>query len=137
MARVFIYDGREFPDPDPNLSPEQVKTMMADFFPELANAEIRERQQGEDTLYDLVRKVGVKGQGPDPKHYMIEVQLTNWISTNVLAAAIMEALTEDGIPVRVMNARQVWLDFLGKELVEGLERAARATRSAAGTRGKL
>ena len=42
MARVFIYDGREFPDPDPNLSPDEVRKMMADFFPELANAEARE-----------------------------------------------------------------------------------------------
>jgi len=61
MARVFVYDGREFPDPDPTLSPEEVKQMMTDFFPELANAEVRETSRGEDTLYELVRKVGVKG----------------------------------------------------------------------------
>ncbi|MBI4286313.1 MAG: PRTRC system protein C [Chloroflexi bacterium] len=61
MARVFVYDGREFPDPDPTLSAEEVRRMMTDFFPELANAEVREHQRGEDTLYELVRRVGTKG----------------------------------------------------------------------------
>ena len=61
MARKFVYDGREFPDPDPNLSPDEVRQMMTDFFPELANAEVREHKTGEDTLYELVRRVGTKG----------------------------------------------------------------------------
>jgi PRTRC genetic system protein C len=61
MARKFVYDGREFPDPDPNLSPDEVKQMMTDFFPELANAEVREHKRDEDTLYELVRRVGTKG----------------------------------------------------------------------------
>ena len=61
MVRVFIYDGREFPDPDPNLSVDEVKCMMADFFPELANAEVRESKRDDDTLYELVRRVGTKG----------------------------------------------------------------------------
>jgi PRTRC genetic system protein C len=61
MARIFVYDGREFPDPDPNLSVDEVKQMMTSFFPELANAEVREHQREEDTLYELVRRVGTKG----------------------------------------------------------------------------
>jgi len=60
-TRVFVYEGREFPDPDPNLTVEDVKRMMTDFFPELANAEVREHKTGEDTLYELVRRVGTKG----------------------------------------------------------------------------
>ena len=61
MARIFVYDGREFPDPDSNSSVDEVKRMMTDFFPELANAEVRETSRGEDTLYELVRRVGTKG----------------------------------------------------------------------------
>ena len=61
MAREFIYDGRTFPDPDPNMTPDQVKDMMVGFFPELANAEIREHKKGDDTAYELVRRVGTKG----------------------------------------------------------------------------
>ena len=62
MSRIFVYDGREFPDPDPTRSPEEVKQIMSDFFPELANAEVREHQRDEDTIYELVRRVGTKGK---------------------------------------------------------------------------
>ena len=61
MPRVFVYDGREFPDPDPTLTPDEVRQRMTDFFPELANAEVREQKRDEDTLYELVRRVGTKG----------------------------------------------------------------------------
>ena len=61
MARIFVYDGREFPDPDPSLTPDQVRQRMSDFFPELANADVREHTRGADTLYELVRRVGTKG----------------------------------------------------------------------------
>ena len=59
--RVFVYEGREFPDPDPNLSVDEVKQRMTDFFPELANAEVKEAKRGDDDLYEFVRKVGIKG----------------------------------------------------------------------------
>src|SRR5438552_2019802 len=42
MARLFVYDAREFPDPDSTLSVEDVRKQMTDFFPELANADTRE-----------------------------------------------------------------------------------------------
>ena len=32
MARIFNYDGREFPDPDPLLSVEEVRGQLAEFF---------------------------------------------------------------------------------------------------------
>jgi PRTRC genetic system protein C len=60
-ARVFHYDGRDFPDPDPTMSPEDVKSMFVDFFPELANADIKEHKRDADIMYEFVRKVGTKG----------------------------------------------------------------------------
>ena len=60
-TRVFVYEGREFPDPDPSRSVDEVKQMMTDFFPELLNAEVREHKRDEDTLYELVRRTGTKG----------------------------------------------------------------------------
>jgi PRTRC genetic system protein C len=39
MARIFIYDNREFPDPDPKMTIEEVRQSMVNFFPELANAD--------------------------------------------------------------------------------------------------
>jgi PRTRC genetic system protein C len=64
MPRVFVYDGRSFPDPDPALSVEQVRQQLAEYFPELANAETREEQRGEDRLFTFARRIGTKGARP-------------------------------------------------------------------------
>lgn len=68
MSRVFVYDGREFPDPGENLTPDEVKTSMSNFFPELANAEIKESERDsatepgqKETVYEFKRRVGTKG----------------------------------------------------------------------------
>jgi len=62
MARIFIVDEREHPDPDPNLSIEQVRDMFADFYPDLANATHTITPRGEDQVVDFRRTVGTKGQ---------------------------------------------------------------------------
>ena len=61
MARVFIVDGITYPDPGPEVTPDQFKQMMAGFLPELATAEMTESKQGEDTVYRFNKRVGVKG----------------------------------------------------------------------------
>ena len=68
MARVFVYDGREFPDPDPSLSVDEVRSSMSNFFPELSNAETKESQRDsatqpgqKDSIYEFRRRVGTKG----------------------------------------------------------------------------
>jgi PRTRC genetic system protein C len=61
MARVFVVDGREHPDPDPSLPLEEVKRIFADFFPEVATAEVRQSQREEDQVVEFVRRVGTKG----------------------------------------------------------------------------
>ena len=63
MPRVFVYDGRTFPDPDPGLSVEDVRRQLADYFPELANADTREERRGEDTMWTFSRRIGTKGGG--------------------------------------------------------------------------
>jgi PRTRC genetic system protein C len=66
VARIFHYDGRAFPDPDPKLSVEDVRRHLADFFPELANADSREEKKGDDTIYAFSKRIGTKGrQQPD------------------------------------------------------------------------
>ncbi len=62
MARVFVYEGREFPDPDINRTVEDIKTMMSDFFPELANAEVKQVERGDDTIFEFQKRVGTKGE---------------------------------------------------------------------------
>ncbi len=66
MARVFVYDDREFPDPDPEMSVEQVKQTLADFYGEIANASVKETQRGEDTIYEFQRRVGTRAPSPPP-----------------------------------------------------------------------
>jgi PRTRC genetic system protein C len=62
MTRIFVYDGREFPDPDPGLSVEDVRRQLSDFFPELTNAETREERRGDDEVrYTFTRRIGTKG----------------------------------------------------------------------------
>ena len=65
MVRIFIYDGREFEDPDPEMTVEQVKTSLADFYGELANATVNETKRGEDTIYQFNKRVGTKGATGD------------------------------------------------------------------------
>lgn len=61
MARKFVYDGREFPDPDPELKVDEVRQHFAHFFPELSNAETKESKRGEDTIHEFKKRVGTKG----------------------------------------------------------------------------
>ena len=61
MARVFIYDGKELPDSDPNMSVDEVRQSLTQFFPELANAETKETKRGDDQLFTFAKRVGTKG----------------------------------------------------------------------------
>ena len=62
MARVFVYDDREFPDPDPAMTVDQVKATLADFYGEIANASVKKTKRGNDTVYEFQRRVGTKGR---------------------------------------------------------------------------
>jgi len=61
MTRVFIADNREFPDPDPTLAISEVQRLLADFLPELHNAEIKELDKDGKHLIQFIKKVGTKG----------------------------------------------------------------------------
>ena len=65
MARKFIVDGKEWPDPDPNLSVDQVRQMMTNFFPELVTADTSKHEQGGDEYYEFTRRTGTKGNKHD------------------------------------------------------------------------
>ena len=61
MARKFVVDGTEYPDPGPEVTPDQFKQMMVGFLPELATAEMTEEKQGDDIIFRFKKRVGVKG----------------------------------------------------------------------------
>lgn len=66
MARIFVVDGREFPDPDPKLPVDEVRKQLTEFFPELANAETREEKRDDDVRYVFTRRIGTKGRHRPP-----------------------------------------------------------------------
>lgn len=61
MARIIVYDGREFEDPDPSLTIDEVRHHLTNFFPELANAETKKSKRGEDDVFTFEKRVGTKG----------------------------------------------------------------------------
>jgi PRTRC genetic system protein C len=62
MSRSFTYNGLKLPDPDPRMTPEEVKTMYANQYPELATAAITGPEASGDQLqYSFVRAIGTKG----------------------------------------------------------------------------
>ena len=65
MGRIFVYDGREFEDPDPEMTVDQVRANLADFYGELANATVSETKRDENTIYQFNKRVGTKGAAGD------------------------------------------------------------------------
>lgn len=59
--RIFVYEGKKFPDPDPSKTADEVRGIMANFYPELYNADVKEGRDGEDTVFEFVKRVGSKG----------------------------------------------------------------------------
>ena len=62
LCRSFIYNGVKLPDPDPRMTPEEVKTLYSLEYPELATAAIAGPEAfGECLQYRFVRAIGTKG----------------------------------------------------------------------------
>ena len=61
-VRIFSYSGVNLPDPNPRLSPEEVKAAYTTLYPELATAAINGPEAVGDKLrYEFVRAIGAKG----------------------------------------------------------------------------
>jgi len=62
VTRSFRFNKRVLPDPNPKLTPAQVKDLYAAQFPELASAAIEgpELKNGQQ-VYGFARQVGTKG----------------------------------------------------------------------------
>ena len=62
ITRVFKFNNRRLPDPNPKLSPLQIRDVYAAQFPELASAAVEgpELKEGSQ-VYTLARQVGTKG----------------------------------------------------------------------------
>jgi PRTRC genetic system protein C len=62
MSRSFTYNGVKLPDPDPRMTPDEVKNIYSNQYPELATAAISGPEASGDHLqYSFVRAIGTKG----------------------------------------------------------------------------
>lgn len=62
LSRSFTYNGMKLPDPDPRMTPEEVKIIYSHQYPELATAAITGPEaSGEHLQYSFVRAIGTKG----------------------------------------------------------------------------
>ncbi|HXJ92730.1 MAG TPA: PRTRC system protein C [Terriglobia bacterium] len=62
VAREFTFNGVKIPDPDKSLSPEEVRSVLATLYPDIATASITGPEAVGDKLrYNFVRAIGAKG----------------------------------------------------------------------------
>jgi PRTRC genetic system protein C len=128
MARIFVYDGREFPDPDSKLSVEDVRKQLAEFFPELANAETREEKREEDAVYTFMKRIGTKGQRRQPDVVAILCQVPE---KRLRIFELAEELLDDRgeLDLEAAVARQPEVNLAAAE-AEGYARSTRQAMDA-------
>lgn len=62
LSRGFSYNGVKLPDPDPRMTPDEVKNLYSNQYPELTSAAITGPEVSGDHLqYSFVRAIGTKG----------------------------------------------------------------------------
>ena|SRR2546427_10539617 len=91
MSRSFSYDGVKLPDPDPRMTPEEVKTIYSNQYPELATAAIMGPEASEERLqYSFVRAMGRRGS---PRHGAQDEHLDVRRKQAAVSANAFEAVT--------------------------------------------
>jgi len=62
VSREFNFNGVKIPDPDKALSPEEVRSVLATIYPDIATASITGPEPvGNKLRYTFVRAIGAKG----------------------------------------------------------------------------
>lgn len=62
IERVFRYNARDLPDPDPTMTPDEVKAFYAGIHGELTNAAVEGANSGGTAqVFTFVRAIGNKG----------------------------------------------------------------------------
>lgn len=61
MERIIKFRGQVLADPGPEFAPEQVRELYAAQFPELASANISEREEDGVRVVEFIPRVGTKG----------------------------------------------------------------------------
>ena len=62
MSRDFSYNGVKLPDPNPGMTPEEVRQFYATQYPDITTAAITGPEaEGDKLRYSFVRAIGSKG----------------------------------------------------------------------------
>ncbi len=62
MAREFSYNGVKLPDPNPAMTPEEVRQFFATQYPDITTASITGPEaEGDKLRYSFTRAIGSKG----------------------------------------------------------------------------
>ena len=62
MSRDFSYNGLKLPDPNPAMTPEEVRQFYATQYPDITTASITGPEaEGDKLRYSFVRAIGSKG----------------------------------------------------------------------------
>ncbi|MBN9615123.1 MAG: carbamoylphosphate synthase large subunit [Acidobacteriales bacterium 59-55] len=62
VRREFVYNGTSIPDPDPKMTPEQVRDTLVAVYPEIATATLSGPEPKADAVrYTFNRAIGSKG----------------------------------------------------------------------------
>lgn len=62
VRRIFIYNGRTLPDPDPQMPPEEVKRFYSAIHADLTNAAVEGGTfEGDTQTFEFKRGLGTKG----------------------------------------------------------------------------
>lgn len=129
MARIFVYDNREFPDPDPSgeMPVDEVRQMLADHMPELNNAEVREEQRGDDKLFVFTKRIGTKGLSGADVAAILKGVPQNTLQVFALAEEFIDAHGEINYDAVGARKREVNLAIVEAEsYAKATERARKA-----------
>ena len=62
LSREFSYNGVKLPDPNPGMTPEEVRQFYATQYPDITTASITGPEaEGDKLRYSFVRAIGAKG----------------------------------------------------------------------------
>lgn len=62
LPRVFVHGAARLADPDPNLSPDEVRLSYAPHYPDLHTATVKgPSYEGGERVFTFARGIGVKG----------------------------------------------------------------------------
>jgi len=62
LQRVFTFNGVNLPDPGPDFTPEEVKDVYVNMYPDLSTAILSAPEVADDVVtYKFARNVGTKG----------------------------------------------------------------------------